>query len=439
MKKIIYLGLFIFLCSCTKNEFRISTSLLEETGPGNSTIVISFCPAIVEQIDPTKVNTEFDIHDVNIYLFNLQNNTAQNHYIAGNNSFTLDLVNGTYDIYVIGNWGRDLGPMSVRDLEKLKTSVASESQITSDNRMIMSNKQTVAINKNTTLQIPLNRVAVKVTFNISLSSEMAIDSKITYIRPYNCNNSVSLFADSRLSIGVGAAYSGIPISLPDAKKITKSYYFMENMQGKNNSIASQNGRNHANAPTYSTYLWIRVERNTKFIDYYVYLGGNITDDFNLCRNTNYNYNIVIEGENTNDLRVSQTNIYISKGSSEMGLSTFNQFLFIMPYEYGYCQLHIETINNLPDNVYTFSFYNVSGTFNPDWKMQYLIKGQIPETYKSIFEHQRLQAHVGNGSTVITFCFYNGRTSIFNHVFNFTIDDKNGYSKNLIVTTSKEWS
>lgn len=398
---------------------------------------------MAEQVGHSRANAENDIYDVNLYLFNPQYNTMQNHYLtAGNSSLTLELVNGTYELYAIANRGGNLGTMSRAALENLKSTVEGEAEITTNGRMVMSCRQSVTVSCDAALRIPLERLAAKVNFNISLSGPMAADSKIVHIQAYSCNNSVDLFGESRI-VSVSGSIGSYPlydVSASNLKTLSKSYYFMENKQGRNSAVTAQSGRTKANAPIFSTYLLIRIERNTKHIDYRIYLGENMTDDFNLCRNTNYTYNVVIAGENINDLRVSTTNIYIRKGMPSVGqqINSFNQFLFGSPYRFGYCELHIETANNEPDNAYFVSFYAVSGTFIPNWYLQYMDTDVIPKEYKPIAQNQRISMHSGNGKSLIALCFFNEVTTVYNHVFNFSIQDKYGYAKNITVTTSKTW-
>ena len=53
---------------------------------------------------------------------------------------------------------------------------------------------------------------------------------------------------------------------------------------------------------------IRVLWDGAYFDYKVYLGSNTTSDFNVRRNTLYDYDVTIEGVNADDLRIAMTEI-----------------------------------------------------------------------------------------------------------------------------------
>ena len=441
MKRIIlYLGLLVFIYSCTGHGLEIPDPV---NGPeqDSSMVEISFSSILAEEIIPAKASAvegiESDIYDVNIYFFSSRN-PPQHYYFTSNTGIKLRLINDTYDIYVIANRQSDLGELTLDQVRNLKSSALNEGQITMNDKMVMSGCQNIAISRNTTIRVQLRRLAAKVTFNISMSAAMSADSKLVHIQPLNCNSSVYLFSDSRLAASDGSNYYVHSVGATPVTSLSKSYYFMENMQGKNGLINSQSERTKDNAPLYATYLWIRVERNRKYIDYRVYLGGNLTDDFNLRRNKNYVYNIVIEGENPADLRVSTADIVIRKGRPSIGqqINSYDQILFEPPYNLGYCELHIETTNNEPDNAYTLHYYSYPDTFNPGWSMQYMIRGIAPEEYKPLAKNQKVKVHTGNGKTVISFMLNNGiPITAYDQAVFFVITDKYGYTKSIRVATS----
>lgn len=435
MKNIAFLFLLTLFCSCQK-EFLDDNQIVTPHVTDTSTVSIHFGTTDMNEID-TRAGAETTITDLNIYIFCDKYNIKQNHYLTSASNLTLELVNGEYEVYVIGNWGGNLGAMTKSALLNLKSTMSSEAQITANNRMVMSCFQRISISRNSTVQILLNRLAVKVNFNISMSAAMSADSKIIHIQPYSCNGAVSLFADSRI-INTGSPtikYPTYDVSASNLKSLSKSYYFMENMQGRNNAVTSPNGRIQANAPTYSTYLWIRIERNMKYIDYRVYLGENDTNDFNISRNTNYNYNIVILGENPTDLRVSTTSIIFHSGNFDNPNGSYNKFVWNS--RVAYAKLIIITTNNEPDNVYNVSFYKGSGTFASDWTMDYQIRVS-PFDYLPIKERQNIVVHAGSGQTIINFAFWNGGSldvHTVDNIFYFTVSDKYGYKKNVTLQTA----
>lgn len=438
--KIIYLGLLMFCGSCTKEEPEIPPGTpedMEDCGTISS-VDISFTPATAVTVS-ARANTENDIYDVNFYLYDLRTKTMKNYYLAGGKTLNVELVNGDYDVYAVANRGADMGAADRAALEAMKYTVNSEAQVSG--RMVMSGRQRITVNGNTSVRIPLVRVAAKVTFNISMSAAMA-GATIVHIQPFCCCKSVGLFAESKVNGDYERleSYPLYDVSASAPSTLTKSFYFLENKQGKRSNITSQTGRIMANAPTYATYIWLRVLKERKFIDYRIYLGENTTDDFNLCRNTDYNYNIVIGGENLADLRVSTTNIIVCKDTPVLGQEIKNYDQFYFPgSDAGYCQLRVETANNEPDNEYYFSFRRVSGTFGSNWYMQYMNKDEAMPTYYKLAENEKLKVLTGNGRGVFNLRFVNGATTVYDHVFIFTVTNKYGYAKNIRITSSNVWN
>lgn len=193
--------------------------------------------------------------------------------------------------------------------------------------MPMSAQMSVVIDRNTTLQVPLERLAAKVTFNISMSPAMAADSRIVHLQMYNCTGEMGYFQKGLMGpVGNGGIESYTKfVPGTNAKSVTRSYYVLENMQGTVSRITTPRQRSRTNAPNRATYLWLRIERGMKFIDYRIYLGENDTNDFNVCRNTSYVYNVTVEGENSADLRVSTAKIVMYSNRPSSGQGDYNHF------------------------------------------------------------------------------------------------------------------
>lgn len=331
MKNTLLILIIALFCSCQKEYGGNGTepeASSKETVSDTSQVAFCFRHDLTDEVEVSRANYETDLFDVNIYIYNAGLGIAKHYYLTSPlSALNVKLINGNYDIYVIGNWGGDLGAMSKSALLNLRYTASSESEFTQSGRMKMSRYIPINLIQNSEISIPLQRLVSKVTFNVSMSPAMAADSKIVHIQPFNCNGSVALFADSRIINPASPAisYPVYDLSALNTTTFSKSYYFMENAQGVNYSISDQRGRTAANAPTHSTYVSIRIERNRKFIDYRVYLGENNLTDFNLKRNTNYNYNIVIEGENVSDLRVSTTQIVIYSGQPSSGSGSYYSF------------------------------------------------------------------------------------------------------------------
>lgn len=413
-----------------------------------STVSISCFPvaAVTRSAD-----VETNLEDVNIYLFNTKLNIAKHYYatVSASNRVTVTVPNGEYEVCIVGNYGRDMGEQTLLGLvNNTRFSTIAEDGITyNGKRMPMSARMNVVIDKNTTLHVPLERLAAKVTFNISMSPVMAANSRIVHLQMYNCTGEMRYFQKGLMGpVGDGGIESYIKfVPGENTKSVTRSYYVLENMQGTVSRITNPRQRSRANAPTRATYLWLRIERNMKFIDYRIYLGENDTNDFNVCRNTNYVYNVTVEGENTADLRVSTAKIVMYSNRPSSGQGDYNHFnQFVWDGHFAFCELEITTVNNDPRNTYTVRFNRLAGgTFHSSWYICYQNHSSQPLQYLKILQNQEVQVLKGNGKAVITFLFRNGYAlspqPTYDNAFHFTVRDMYGYQKQFTVRTALQQS
>ncbi len=87
-----------------------------------------------------------------------------------------------------------------------------------------------------------------------------------------------------------------------------TYYVPENLQGINAAIKRPERQNPSNAPVGATYLYVQGTTYGRQVAYYIYLGGNNIDDFNIQRNHQYVVQANISGINTIDTRVSTVDL-----------------------------------------------------------------------------------------------------------------------------------
>lgn len=294
MKQILFYSFLVLLCSsCIK---QLDTENYQEIQPSqnnsdSSFVEISFKTGNSD--NSTKSGIEDDIYNLNIFIYNKQFNILTHTYLTSGTSLNSKILNGDYEIYCIANYNRDLADITYDKLKVLRNAINNESSIIIQNQMLMSAVQVITIHNDTQLTIPLKRLAAKATFNISMTTDMAVKSKIAYIQLCSVNYFTYYFADSRADGYV--AYNSYNVESQNLQQLSKTYYVMENKAGINPSITAYYQKTEANAPAGSTYLFVRILQNGKYIDYRIYLGENITNDFNICRNKNYTYNIRIIG------------------------------------------------------------------------------------------------------------------------------------------------
>ena len=447
-KLFVLVSVFMPLCSCVEVEEYDGAAAPIKTPVGItadcSTVAINCFPAAATVT--RAADAETNLEDVNIYLFNTKLNIAKHYYVtvSASNRVTVTIPNGEYRVYIVGNYGRNLGEQTLLGLvNNTRFSTSAESGITNNGRkMPMSAQMSVVIDRNTTLQVPLERLAAKVTFNISMSPAMAADSRIVHLQMYNCTGEMGYFQKGLMGpVGNGGIESYTKfVPGTNAKSVTRSYYVLENMQGTVSRITTPRQRSRTNAPNRATYLWLRIERGMKFIDYRIYLGENDTNDFNVCRNTSYVYNVTVEGENSADLRVSTAKIVMYSNRPSSGQGDYNHFRqFVWEDQFAYCELEITTANNDPRNIYSVRFNRLAGgTFRDGWYIQYYDQTTTPPQYVTINQNEDLQVLKGNGKAVVIFRFWNGfaiSPQTYDNSFLFTIEDMYGYTKQITVRTS----
>ena len=447
MKTIIYLLGVLLLSSCVKLDdcliVRQAECPVQIVNADSSTLAMNFLAA-VGTIGNTRAAIDYILKDVNIFLFNSTLNTANHYYmsVSGSGSKKVRLVNGDYEIFVVGNYGNNMGERTKSWLQySLKHEAANEMDIIGNgSKMPMSARQNVTISRNTQLNIPLQRLAAKVTFNVSMSAAMRPTTRIIHLQLFSCNDCTYHFKNSLLTSALKGikSYPKLDVSSQTLKALSRSYYVLENMQGAVNSITSPRNRSARNAPNFATYLLLRVERNGKYIDYRIYLGENDTNNFDVVRNTDYVYNIVVAGENAADLRVSTAGITIYSNRPGYGQGDYQHYNnLVWSSRTAYAQLNIVTSNNEASNLYSVSYTVQSGTLRTGWNMQYICDYATPVMYREMKQGQAYSVFRGNGTAEIYFAFYNGDTTVntMDNVFLFTVTDSNGYSKQFTVKTS----
>ena len=219
----------------------------------------------------------------------------------------------------------------------------------------------------------------------------------------------------------------------------------ENLAGSVGSITDPADRIDGKAPATASYVSIRVLWDGAYFDYKVYLGSNTTSDFNVRRNTLYDYDVTIEGVNADDLRIAMTEIIFWVGRKLSIGGRYYRDGFYWNTRVAYSQLEIVTDNCDPGEEYAVSFRSLSGTFHSDWKMEYMIFSLPAEQreYKPIAPGERITVHKGNGTSVVIFAFSNYEgTKNYNttdNYFEFTVCDSRGRGRTAVLSTNRdEW-
>lgn len=253
----------------------------------------------------------------NVWIFQY-NGTANNSvliykkyypiYIAG---APLELASGTAQrVVVIANtysatWGDTeiLSNSTYQNLLNKSVTVIDESNLFTNggNSMIMSGTQTGDITFNSTTKIELRRNVAQIIFRIKLGvGTTAITASEWSIRMCGVPDKSYFLPDYYSS----AATTLYPIS------VTVNNLIPQTIRGINNQTftdvqwyvpanrrgvvvgTTANGRK-TNAPTTSTYIKIMGISPLRAVSYYIHLGANFAEDYNIRPNYRYTYNVTL--------------------------------------------------------------------------------------------------------------------------------------------------
>lgn len=247
------------------------------------------------------------VMDCNIYYYCDQLRFSHHTYGTYGSAVVESLPQGTYDIYTIVGYDSDLGPKTKAELESILIYSTDRGSVESNN--VYSNKSKHTITSDETINIAVTRLLAKVDFNITVDAAFAPSFTLESVELLNINNQTSLYADSKLTSGA----INYPKEVVTGTTVNKSYLITENLQGVNGSITDQRHKTSSNAPSDKcTHLHIRGYSKGAKVDYYIYLGINNTNDFNIKRNNHYIINTTIFGINDIDNRVSVVDASITE-------------------------------------------------------------------------------------------------------------------------------
>lgn len=186
-----------------------------------------------------------------------------------------------------------MGDMTREEVENYRYSISKTLDIIKNMRLVMAHYSNAYITSNTTLSIELERLVARFEVDVTLSGE-AKDYKIIKKEVINAAGECKIFGYNP------------PASKTIDFTTVNSFYAMENLQGTRANITRPKDKNKYTAPSNATFIRITAQSNTHEITYDYYLGSNTTNDFNIRRNTKYDININITGQNTSDWRVNTT-------------------------------------------------------------------------------------------------------------------------------------
>lgn len=333
MRAVILFISIVALCACQRQA---------PEPISNETAMVSFsveCPTMETLTRALSTSGESAVQDLNIYLFHKSIDAVKHLYItSATNIFSINLVKGEYDMFVVANYGSDMGVMTIDGVRGYECAISTEAQIESRGALLMTAHQSVLINGPTSIDVTLNRKIAKVEFNLLVAPHFAPNFTLSSVQVRNAPSRVALFSTSAATSVFDYASSGD----------VSQFYILENAQGVNRSITDQRQKNRSNAPVRATYIHIQGFAEGKKVEYCIYLGENNTSDFNVYGNKHYIINAVISGVNDIDSRVSTSELTTSNFAAEY-----------KPGETAQGSLLLTSRNNV-DNSFTLSYRILEG-------------------------------------------------------------------------------
>ena len=258
-------------------------------------------------VSHTRAVSENGIEDVNIFIY--RNSSLAEHLYATGTSHKIDIAPGTYSFYVVANMHRDMGDLSESNLMGYGITAPTD-----EGTLTMIGTDTFTIDGTMqALSIPMKRHAAKVAYNITVDPA-AGDIEISSIQLCSIPDREYLITDLTAPTDPASGFHDSEIrKFPNGSKSANGvFYMLSNRRGDVSSITSQDQKNPDKAPQYASYLRIRGRSGeNKVVDFVVYLGNNMTTNFDVFPNEAHTYNITILSDSETDTRITSYTLDVS--------------------------------------------------------------------------------------------------------------------------------
>lgn len=342
MKNIILLLMAIVLCACHKEP----PTTPSQKGESAQLKIILLSTDMESASRALTEPDESAVQDVNIYMFHKTTALAKHVYASRTSSVVMNLIRGDYDLYVVANYGSDMGEKSHQEIADYQITISAESELVRNSALVMSGYRTVSVAGVMTLPITLKRAVAKINLSVAVAPALADRITLQSVRLADAPCRATLFSTNR------------PISTSDVIEYEKrdcrsgyagSFYMLESANGMVNSITDQRDKNRENAPTFTPYIHIEGYTPDGKVDYFIYLGENNTSDFNTFANRQYNIEVVVLGDNSVDCRVSFTTLSLTDFQGAYA-----------PNQTATSTIELSCSNN-SDNIFSLSYSIIDGS------------------------------------------------------------------------------
>ena len=251
---------------------------------------------------------EKTLSDINLYIICPNGDILHRYQAASRSDITINLNPGEYELYAIGNAGKDLGPLDASGMETLSFGISSQADLQRNSKLLMRARETFSVLGTTSVPVQMERCVAKYTLHISVADAFS-SFTLRSFQVVNVPRTLQPFTS--VSPQSSAGVTAYPKTDLSGQSYATEFYLPENKQGIVPGIDNPRQRNRQQAPAQATYLHIEGEADGQKADYYIFLGENMLGDFNVLRNRHYRLEITISGMNNADTRLTTVSFTLS--------------------------------------------------------------------------------------------------------------------------------
>ena len=293
---------------------------------------------------------ESAVHDLSLYFFHKTTPEASERLYLKNpgSRVSLSLPTGDYELFALANTGGDPGELTAERLAAYTLPLCNDEELVRQG-IAMSARQSVRVEGATEIPLRLERCLARLDLSVSLGEECPPGLELHSITLRSIPATLTPFADNRPA--TETLLSGFDQQeITDNSVPARTYYLPENLRGTNPTVTEPRLRDMAHAPEGATFVHIHASFMGVPLNYYIFLGSNTTDDFNLRRNRHYRMEVTVRGVSNDDCRVSMTTLLLSEGFAPEYDCSQTAALKLLPF-----------CTNDPDAALYLSYELVEGT------------------------------------------------------------------------------
>lgn len=316
---------------------------------------------LIEPMDPTPAavaatravtptNGEKIINDLNFFFVRKGLNTPVRHLyltaddLAVNPGDDLkdiilkDMYIGRYEMYVVANQG-EIEPakatgFTAEEVDTLHIHNKFEKSVDFlAAGLPMTCKKPIEIKlvdgEPTPITVELEFAVSKINFLCTKGDAIKDKAKFKCVQVVNSVTSTRAFGGDGVTGNTYGNYSKEAAGMEALLFLDRTYYVLNNRCGVKPEIIMEQDRTIGRAPSQATYVYVETECNTDYnitqlFGFYVYAGGNDTDNFDVNSNTQYNVNVMLHSlEPDTDSRISSLKVAYNQWQLPNGVNVRN--------------------------------------------------------------------------------------------------------------------